>query len=51
MQIHTGGILKAMPHAVVTPRNLKGVSRNSMAIFMEPTFDTILDVPKSRKVE
>jgi len=52
-QIHSGGILQATPHAVVGPSKEKGrgVSRISMAVFMEPRWDGLLNSPKDSKLE
>jgi len=47
-QIHSGGILQATPHAVRGPlgNQSRGVSRETMAVFMEPMFDEKMDMPQ-----
>lgn len=50
MQIHTGGLLQATPHAV---RGCKGgkVSRETFAIFMEPEYHSSMNLPVGRTLE
>lgn len=47
MQVLSGGFLQATPHAVIAPSVEHGahVSRNTFAVFMQPSFDEVLDVP------
>ena len=53
-QIHTGGLLQATPHAVrgADPKYSRaypgGVTRETMAVFMEPNWDGDMDVPRGR---
>lgn len=57
-QIHSGGLLQATPHAVrgcfnnseKVDRN-GGVTRESLAIFMEPEYSEMLDLPSGRTVD
>ncbi|GAB5370840.1 hypothetical protein AAMO2058_001527800 [Amorphochlora amoebiformis] len=44
-QIHSGGILQATPHAV-RGANVPKVSRESYAVFMQPKWDEVMNVPK-----
>lgn len=48
MQVLSGGMYKATPHAVVAPRSAyaAGLSRNTFAVFMQPNFDDVLRPPK-----
>lgn len=56
MEVLTGGVIKAIPHAVIPLRYRRGgpevmiVSRNSMALFIDPTHQDILDIPAERSV-
>lgn len=52
-QIHTGGILQATPHAVKGPSgsDATGISRETMAVFMEPEFSGEMSIPEGRSVE
>mmetsp|Transcript_3683 Transcript_3683/g.5828 ORF Transcript_3683/g.5828 Transcript_3683/m.5828 type:complete len:161 (+) Transcript_3683:434-916(+) len=43
-QIHTGGILQATPHAVRGP-DAANVSRESYAVFMQPSWNEPMNVP------
>jgi len=47
-QIHSGGILQATPHAVrgAIGEKSKDISRQTMAVFMEPMFDEKMDIPQ-----
>jgi isopenicillin N synthase-like dioxygenase len=45
-QIHSGGLLKATPHCVISKPNTKGISRNTLAVFLEPNFEDIMNAPK-----
>lgn len=49
-QILSGGILQATPHCVKAAA-VPGVSRATMAIFMEPDYDAIMDVPQGADPE
>jgi len=44
-QIVSGGLLKAMPHAVKMPSADKEVARASFALFLEPNFDVRICAP------
>jgi len=50
-QIHSGGSLQATPHAVRGPNPsleaCQGLSRESFAVFMEPMWDELMDIPKA----
>lgn len=52
-QILSGGALRATPHCVRAPRNagsaVKGVYRNTLAVFMQPRWDVVLDIPSIEK--
>jgi|EP01046_Picozoa_sp_COSAG06_P069734 isopenicillin N synthase-like dioxygenase len=54
-QIHTGGVLQATPHAVRGPRPsiaaARGVSRETMAVFMEPEHSGEMQLPTGKTVE
>ena len=45
-QIQSGGFLRATPHAV-KPSRYPNVVRNTLAVFMQPSFETVLDPPSS----
>merc|ERR1719253_2368396 len=49
-QIHTGGWLQATPHAV---RGSHGghVSRETFAVFMEPEYHNMMNLPAGRTLE
>jgi non-haem dioxygenase in morphine synthesis N-terminal len=49
-QVHTGGILQATPHCV-RAAEAEGVSRGTLAVFMEPEWDTPMQAPKDSKPE
>lgn len=44
-QIHSGGVLQATPHAV-RGAQVPDVSRESFAVFMQPSFEESMDVPQ-----
>jgi len=44
-QIHSGGVLQATPHAV-RGANVPNVSRESYAVFMQPPYNELMDVPE-----
>jgi hypothetical protein len=46
-QINSGGVLQATPHAVrgSNASNMKGISREAFAVFMEPNWDFPMSVP------
>ncbi|KAL3162235.1 hypothetical protein ABBQ32_009935 [Trebouxia sp. C0010 RCD-2024] len=48
MQVMSGGLLRATPHCVRAPRRdmSGGVSRNTLAVFMQPRWDHILETPE-----
>jgi len=43
-QVHTGGVLQATPHCV-RAAEVEGVSRGTLAVFMEPMWDEYMSVP------
>ena len=43
-------MLKATPHAVLAGK-MEGIGRTTLAIFMEPSSDRILEVPEGRNLE
>jgi hypothetical protein len=52
MEVKTGGFIKALPHAVI-PYNRRDpseklISRNSMALFIDPDHENLLDIPAER---
>eukprot|EP00013_Stygamoeba_regulata_P027737 CAMPEP_0177660916 /NCGR_PEP_ID=MMETSP0447-20121125/18342_1 /TAXON_ID=0 /ORGANISM="Stygamoeba regulata, Strain BSH-02190019" /LENGTH=372 /DNA_ID=CAMNT_0019166107 /DNA_START=122 /DNA_END=1239 /DNA_ORIENTATION=- len=46
-QVHSGGLLQATPHCVVGARGeaAANVSRETLAVFMEPRWDEAMDMP------
>jgi isopenicillin N synthase-like dioxygenase len=52
MEVLTGGVIKALPHAVFPPRytgpGVSPVSRNTMALFIDPTHQDELAIPPER---
>lgn len=44
-QIHSGGVLQATPHCVMGGTK-SGFTRESFAVFTEPNWDAIMDVPE-----
>ncbi|GAB5033508.1 Hypothetical protein NocV09_01400420 [Nannochloropsis oceanica] len=52
-QIHSGGLLRATPHAVKgsTTRTKKGLSRETFAVFMEPEMHEPMTMPEGRTVD
>jgi len=48
MQIHSGGLLRATPHCVkaAAGRQSSGISRNTLAVFMQPDVTEPMDVPE-----
>jgi len=51
--IHSGGLLQATPHCVRAARgpHSKGISRETMAVFMEPHWDHPMNYPKGATIE
>jgi len=51
--VHSGGTLQATPHAVrgAFGHQSAGISRESMAVFMEPMWDERMDIPKGASAE
>lgn len=49
-QIHTAGVLQATPHSV-RAASVAGVARAQFALFMEPEWDGMMDVPKGADAE
>jgi isopenicillin N synthase-like dioxygenase len=51
--IHSGGLLQATPHAVAgaTGPQSVGISRETLAVFMEPRWDGLMNLPKGAKEE
>uniref|UniRef100_A0A6B2L8N5 Non-haem dioxygenase N-terminal domain-containing protein n=1 Tax=Arcella intermedia TaxID=1963864 RepID=A0A6B2L8N5_9EUKA len=52
-QIHTGGVLRATPHAVkaINPPDSAYYSRETFAVFMQPNFDQLLSPPSGVSVD
>ena len=52
-QIHSGGLLRATPHAVKgsTTKARQGISRETFAVFMEPEMHEPMTMPVGRTVE
>jgi isopenicillin N synthase-like dioxygenase len=47
LQIHSGGLLHATPHAVKFMDDVKeNIARNTFALFMEPNMDVKMNIPK-----
>lgn len=46
-QIHSGGLLRATPHCVrgITGPSASHVSRATLAVFMQPQWDELMDLP------
>jgi isopenicillin N synthase-like dioxygenase len=46
-QIHSGGLLRATPHCVrgISGPSASGVSRATLAVFMQPQWDEPMDLP------
>lgn len=49
-QIHSGGILQATPHAV-KGSSIRGISRETFAVFMEPMWDEPMVFPSNVDIE
>lgn len=49
-QIHSGGLLQATPHSVrgATGPGAVGISRNTLAVFMQPRFTDTMNIPSER---
>lgn len=45
-QVHSGGILEATPHFVKAAKGLTGVSRETLAVFLEPQWNEPMDMPE-----
>lgn len=45
-QVHSGGWLQATPHAVRGCANAPTTSRETFAVFMQPAFDELMDIPE-----
>ncbi|KAG6549880.1 hypothetical protein Mapa_008862 [Marchantia paleacea] len=51
-ELLSGGLFHATPHCVQTPkRNHIGVARNTLAVFMQPGWAEVLDIPEEMKVK
>ena len=49
LEVKTGGFIKALPHAVVPYKQKeKSLSRNTMALFIDPSPQNTLDIPLER---
>jgi hypothetical protein len=48
-QIQSGGLLQATPHAVRSS-GVPGVTRESFALFLEPEFHTVLEIPPNKSL-
>ncbi|KAF2097338.1 Clavaminate synthase-like protein [Rhizodiscina lignyota] len=46
LELITKGAFKAVPHYVRAPRECKGVARNTLALFMQPNLDVVVDEEK-----
>jgi len=44
-QVHTGGALVATPHMVKAPTTGTNISRETLAVFMQPSWDVPMDIP------
>lgn len=52
LQIQSGGLLHATPHAVFIDEDIpEDVHRSTFALFMEPSFDSKIDIPKEANYE
>jgi isopenicillin N synthase-like dioxygenase len=52
LQIHSGGLLHATPHAVKFMDHVKeNIARTTFAIFMEPNMDVKMNIPKGANEE
>lgn len=49
-QVHTGGVLQATPHCV-RAADVEGVSRGTLAVFMEPEWDERMETPPGAETE
>lgn len=49
-QVHTGGVLQATPHCV-RAAEVEGVSRGTLAVFMEPMWNEYMNVPEGSNPE
>ncbi len=50
-QVHSGGVLQATPHCVRAAEGAPGVSRGTLAVFMEPMWDEPMDTPEGADPE
>ena len=50
-QIHSGGVLRATPHAVRSGSSRCSLSRQAFAVFMEPHYVGDMDLPPGKTVE
>jgi hypothetical protein len=50
-QIQSGGLLQATPHAVRGPLPGSNVTRETMALFLEPEFPEVLDIPSGKTID
>eukprot|EP00475_Leptophrys_vorax_P011710 TRINITY_DN1824_c0_g1_i1.p1 TRINITY_DN1824_c0_g1~~TRINITY_DN1824_c0_g1_i1.p1 ORF type:complete len:404 (+),score=106.47 TRINITY_DN1824_c0_g1_i1:54-1214(+) len=53
-QIHSGGVLEATPHYVSNGKDgdqCFGISRETLAVFLEPQWDEPMDLPKSADLQ
>ena len=51
MQVHTGGLLQATPHAVRGCKKGSGISRSTFAVFIEPEYHSSMNLPPGRTVD
>ena len=52
LQIHSGGILNATPHAVQVHNDIpENIARCTFALFMGPNKDVKLNIPEESKIE
>jgi len=52
-QVHSGGLLQSTPHAVrgCSSRKASGISRQTFAVFMQPSWDELMSVPEGADPE
>ncbi len=49
LEVKTGGFIKALPHAVIPYKKKEhSISRNTMALFIDPFHENSLDIPVER---
>lgn len=48
--VHSGGVLQATPHAV-RASSVPGVTRETMAVFMEPEYEELMNLPEGANTD